>query len=175
MAGERDQTGLARGRRATRSASGGFGIFLERVGGLTQFAIEHALIIPHPTIIARLYSKAPVELTRFHSIPHLFLPRACIHILSSRSQIQHPNSHGLQASIPLAMGRQNPNIIITGTPGVGKTTHAEQLATSLGFTHVSINQIVKDEGFHEGKDEELGSWVVDEDRVRFSFHVLQNE
>jgi hypothetical protein len=64
------------------------------------------------------------------------------------------------------MARANPNIVITGTPGVGKTTHAEQLARSLGFTHVSVNQIVKDEGYHEGRDEELGSWVVDEDKAR---------
>jgi broad-specificity NMP kinase len=28
-----------------------------------------------------------------------------------------------------------------------------------------VNQIVKDEGFHEGKDEETGSWIVDEDKV----------
>jgi adenylate kinase len=66
------------------------------------------------------------------------------------------------------MARQNPNIIVTGTPGVGKTTHAEQLARSTGLKHVSVNQIVKDEGFHEGKDEETGSWIVDEDKVRFS-------
>lgn len=63
------------------------------------------------------------------------------------------------------MARQNPNIVVTGTPGVGKTTHAEQLARSTGFKHVSVNQIVKDEGFHEGKDEETGSWIVDEDKV----------
>jgi len=63
------------------------------------------------------------------------------------------------------MARTNPNIIVTGTPGVGKTTHAEQLARSLGFKHISVNQIVKDEGFHEGKDEETGSWIVDEDKV----------
>jgi adenylate kinase len=63
------------------------------------------------------------------------------------------------------MARQNPNIIITGTPGVGKTTHAEQLARATGFKHVSVNQIVKDEGFHEGKDEETGSWIVDEDKL----------
>lgn len=63
------------------------------------------------------------------------------------------------------MARKSPNIVITGTPGVGKTTHAEQLAQSLGLKHVSVNQIVKDEGFHEGKDEELGSWIVDEDKV----------
>ncbi|KAH7348052.1 AAA domain-containing protein [Pyrenochaeta sp. MPI-SDFR-AT-0127] len=63
------------------------------------------------------------------------------------------------------MARQNPNIVITGTPGVGKTTHAEQLARATGFKHLSVNQIVKDEGFHEGKDEETGSWIVDEDKL----------
>ncbi|KAF2731212.1 P-loop containing nucleoside triphosphate hydrolase protein [Polyplosphaeria fusca] len=63
------------------------------------------------------------------------------------------------------MTRKNPNIVITGTPGVGKTTHAEELARNLGFTHLSINQIVKDESFHEGKDEGTGSWVVDEDKL----------
>jgi nucleoside-triphosphatase THEP1 len=67
------------------------------------------------------------------------------------------------------MARQNPNIIVTGTPGVGKTTHAEQLARSTGLKHISVNQIVKDEGFHEGKDEETGSWIVDEDKVRRNF------
>jgi adenylate kinase len=64
------------------------------------------------------------------------------------------------------MARKNPNIVVTGTPGVGKTTHAEQLAQAMGFIHLSVNQIVKDEGFHEGKDEETGSWIVDEDKVR---------
>ncbi|KAF2742254.1 P-loop containing nucleoside triphosphate hydrolase protein [Sporormia fimetaria CBS 119925] len=63
------------------------------------------------------------------------------------------------------MVRRNPNIIITGTPGVGKTTHAEQLARNTGFKHLSVNQIVKDEGLHEGKDEETGSWIVDEDKL----------
>jgi adenylate kinase len=70
------------------------------------------------------------------------------------------------------MARKNPNIIITGTPGVGKTTHAEQLARATGFTHLSINQIVKDEGFHEGKDEETGSWVVDEDKVPHPLYIF---
>lgn len=72
------------------------------------------------------------------------------------------------------MPRKNPNIIITGTPGVGKTTHAEQLARNLGFEHVSINEIVKREGFHEGKDEETNSWIVDEDKVRSSHSHYQS-
>ncbi|EOA89349.1 factor activating pos9 [Exserohilum turcicum] len=63
------------------------------------------------------------------------------------------------------MARKSPNIVITGTPGVGKTTHAEQLAQATGLKHLSVNAIVKDEGFHEGKDEETGSWIVDEDKL----------
>jgi adenylate kinase len=63
------------------------------------------------------------------------------------------------------MPRANPNIVVTGTPGVGKTTHCETLAERTGLRHVSINQIVKDKGCHEGWDEEYQSWIVDEDKV----------
>ncbi|KFX90677.1 hypothetical protein O988_08083 [Pseudogymnoascus sp. VKM F-3808] len=61
--------------------------------------------------------------------------------------------------------RTRPNIIITGTPGVGKTTHCETLAASLGLTHLSINTVVKDKGCHDGWDEEYQSWIVDEDKL----------
>ncbi|KAI1075244.1 P-loop containing nucleoside triphosphate hydrolase protein [Whalleya microplaca] len=61
--------------------------------------------------------------------------------------------------------RTNPNIIITGTPGVGKTTHCETLAEKTGLRHVSVNQIVKDKECHEGWDEEFMSWIVDEDKL----------
>ncbi|ELR10422.1 factor activating pos9 [Pseudogymnoascus destructans] len=61
--------------------------------------------------------------------------------------------------------RAKPNIIITGTPGVGKTTHCETLAASLGLKHLSINTIVKDRGCHDGWDEEYQSWIVDEDKL----------
>lgn len=62
--------------------------------------------------------------------------------------------------------RALPNIIVTGTPGVGKTSHCEALAERSGLRHVSVNQVVKDKGCHEGWDEEYQSWVVDEDKVR---------
>lgn len=65
------------------------------------------------------------------------------------------------------MSRPAPNIIITGTPGVGKTSHCEQLAERTGLKHISINQIVKDRECHEGWDEEYQSWIVDEDKVSF--------
>lgn len=61
--------------------------------------------------------------------------------------------------------RTAPNVIITGTPGVGKTVHCEQLAQETGLRHLSINQVAKDRGCYESFDEELQSWIVDEDKV----------
>ncbi|RFU35885.1 hypothetical protein B7463_g421, partial [Scytalidium lignicola] len=61
--------------------------------------------------------------------------------------------------------RSQPNIIITGTPGVGKTTHCEVLAENTGLKHLSINNVVKERGCHEGYDEEYQSWIVDEDKL----------
>ena len=66
----------------------------------------------------------------------------------------------------LAMVRSQPNIIITGTPGVGKTSHCELLAQATGLRHLSINHLVKERDCHDGYNEEFQSWVVDEDKVR---------
>ncbi len=61
--------------------------------------------------------------------------------------------------------RSQPNIIVTGTPGVGKTTHTEVLAQNTKLKHLSINDIVKERGCHDGYDEQFKSWIVDEDKV----------
>jgi adenylate kinase len=61
--------------------------------------------------------------------------------------------------------RNSPNIIITGTPGVGKSSHCELLAKKIGLKHFVINEIAEQRGCFDGRDEELGSWIVDEDRV----------
>lgn len=61
--------------------------------------------------------------------------------------------------------RTRPNIIVTGTPGVGKTTHCEQLAKSTGLQHLLINDIVKQHTCHDGWDEVHQSYIVDEDKV----------
>ncbi|KAA8910494.1 AAA domain-containing protein [Sphaerosporella brunnea] len=63
------------------------------------------------------------------------------------------------------MLRTRPNIIITGTPGVGKSSHSEQLAEATGLRHLSVNQVVKDKSCHEGYDDELKTWIVDEDKL----------
>lgn len=67
--------------------------------------------------------------------------------------------------------RTSPNVIITGTPGVGKTVHCEQIAQDTGLRHLSINQVAKDRGCFESYDEELETWVVDEDKVCCPYFV----
>ena len=68
--------------------------------------------------------------------------------------------------------RTLPNIIITGTPGVGKSVHSQQLARDTtegssgpGLKVMSINDIVKEKECHEGWDAERGCWIVDEDKL----------
>ncbi|KAI5792219.1 AAA domain-containing protein [Pyronema domesticum] len=63
------------------------------------------------------------------------------------------------------MPRTRPNIVITGTPGVGKSSHSLLLSESTGLNLVDVNQIVKDNKFTEEYDEALQTWVVDEDRL----------
>jgi adenylate kinase len=61
------------------------------------------------------------------------------------------------------MGRKLPNIIITGTPGVGKSSHAEQLAEKTSLQNLSINDFAADHNCITGRDSELQTAIVDED------------
>ena len=61
--------------------------------------------------------------------------------------------------------RTNPNILITGTPGTGKTTTAEMVAELTDLRHVNIGQIVDERGLHDGRDEEYDCWLINEDAV----------
>ncbi|KAL8791413.1 MAG: hypothetical protein Q9213_000029 [Squamulea squamosa] len=63
------------------------------------------------------------------------------------------------------MPRAKPNIIITGTPGVGKTTLCELLTASTDLKHLAINRVAKERECHDGWDEALNSWIVDEDKI----------
>lgn len=67
--------------------------------------------------------------------------------------------------------RKLPNIIITGTPGVGKTTHCQQLAEATELSHLDINNVVKEKDCVDSYDEELHSTVVDEDKVHYIDHA----
>jgi adenylate kinase len=63
------------------------------------------------------------------------------------------------------MDRSLPNILVTGTPGTGKTTTSEMIADVTGLQHVNVGEIIKTKQFHEGYLEEFDTHVLDEDKV----------
>lgn len=64
---------------------------------------------------------------------------------------------------------KGPVIVITGTPGTGKTTHAQLLASEspVPLKHINVGELVKEKNLYEEYDEEWQSYTVDEDKVGF--------
>ncbi|KAI0094725.1 P-loop containing nucleoside triphosphate hydrolase protein [Irpex rosettiformis] len=64
-------------------------------------------------------------------------------------------------------GAKGPVIIITGTPGTGKTTHAQLLAeeSPVPLKHINVGDLVKEKNLYEEYDEEWQSYTVDEDKL----------
>jgi len=63
--------------------------------------------------------------------------------------------------------RSLPVIVITGTPGTGKTTHAQLLVeqSPVPLQHINVSELVKEKMLHDGFDEEWQTYLVDEDKV----------
>ncbi|MDI6904504.1 MAG: adenylate kinase family protein [Candidatus Bathyarchaeia archaeon] len=57
-------------------------------------------------------------------------------------------------------------ILVTGTPCVGKTSIARLLASKLDAFYVNLTELALHENLVLGRDEERGSIIVDEDRMR---------
>jgi adenylate kinase len=64
--------------------------------------------------------------------------------------------------------RSTPNILVTGTPGTGKTTFSRMLNEATGFRHVNVGDWVKERELHTGWDEEHQCFTLDEDKVRLA-------
>jgi len=61
--------------------------------------------------------------------------------------------------------RRRPNILVTGTPGVGKTVTAALVAERLGLRHINVGEIIKEHKCYDGHDEELDTHILDEDKL----------
>uniref|UniRef100_A0A6P7FP82 Adenylate kinase isoenzyme 6 homolog n=1 Tax=Diabrotica virgifera virgifera TaxID=50390 RepID=A0A6P7FP82_DIAVI len=61
--------------------------------------------------------------------------------------------------------RNAPNILVTGTPGVGKSTLCSQLAEVTGLQWLEISKIAKDYNCLEEFDEVYQCPVLDEDKL----------
>jgi adenylate kinase len=72
--------------------------------------------------------------------------------------------------------KRAPNVLVTGTPGTGKTTTCELVASAAGLRHLNVGELVKSQQLHSGWDEEFESWIIDEDKVKIAsrlwVHVL---
>lgn len=52
-------------------------------------------------------------------------------------------------------------IIVTGTPGTGKTTISKQLAKNLNFHYLGVNKLIKEHNISEGYDIKRDTEIVD--------------
>ncbi|CAI6008960.1 unnamed protein product [Closterium sp. NIES-65] len=67
-----------------------------------------------------------------------------------------------------ARGGRRPNVLITGTPGTGKTSTSQLVAEATGLRHVNVGDLVRQKELHDGWDDEYDCFVLDEDKVATS-------
>ena len=56
-------------------------------------------------------------------------------------------------------------LVLTGTPGVGKSSVANLLTARLSGKHVNLGDLVKNEGLHRGFDKQRGTLIVNMKKV----------
>ncbi|CBY14745.1 unnamed protein product [Oikopleura dioica] len=66
-----------------------------------------------------------------------------------------------------------PNILICGTPGVGKSTVVEQLVEATGWKSINVGQFAKDHGHICEQDEERNCGILDEDPLLDDLEEVQ--
>ncbi|CAG0888798.1 unnamed protein product [Cyprideis torosa] len=61
--------------------------------------------------------------------------------------------------------RLKPNVLVTGTPGTGKSSFCEEAAERTGLKHVNVSEVAKEKGYTEGYDPEYDTAILDEDAL----------
>ncbi|EFJ31415.1 hypothetical protein SELMODRAFT_86651 [Selaginella moellendorffii] len=58
---------------------------------------------------------------------------------------------------------RRPNLLVTGTPGTGKTSFSSLLAEATGLAHINVGDLIKEKKLYDGWDEILECHILDED------------
>mmetsp|Transcript_20740 Transcript_20740/g.50892 ORF Transcript_20740/g.50892 Transcript_20740/m.50892 type:complete len:188 (-) Transcript_20740:240-803(-) len=60
---------------------------------------------------------------------------------------------------------KRPNVLVTGTPGTGKTSTCEMAAKMSGFRHINVSELVRQKDLHGGRNDEWDTFILDEDKI----------
>jgi len=71
----------------------------------------------------------------------------------------------VRGNLILPQTGSKPNILITGTPGTGKSTTSEMVAEMAELNHINLSQLIGPRGLHSGRNEEFDCFILDEDKV----------
>lgn len=65
----------------------------------------------------------------------------------------------------MALIARGPNILITGTPGTGKSTLGTELAERCNLNYINVGELAKANSLYEGWDDDYNCPILDEDKV----------
>lgn len=70
-----------------------------------------------------------------------------------------------EQKITLGNERTIPNVLVTGTPGVGKTTFSALMADKFNLTHIAVSRLIEDKHLYTERDEERDCTIYDGDML----------